>query len=79
MRAIAGPVFLAIGGLRGNVLMPGYRVYLIGINSAYLAQATQIGLANIGLQAFTRVDMLLKVMCDASKNLPSQVDRSGCL
>jgi hypothetical protein len=35
-------------------------------------------LANLGLQAFTRVAMLLKVMCDASKNLPSHVDRSGC-
>jgi hypothetical protein len=76
-----GPVFLYLGGARGGTFVSGSEdFYLIGITRGYIQQPTQLGLRNIGLQAFTRVDVLLKMLCSPSllKGAPPSADTSDC-
>lgn len=57
------PVYLMLSGLRGRELSLNEKEYLIGVNAGHVAQPTHEVLANIGLQRFTRVDILLRLFC----------------
>ena len=75
-----GPVFLSLGGLRRGTLTLGQQVYLIGVNQAFMNRSPQMALMNVGLQGFTRVDVLLKMMCEPEvlKGVPPSADISDC-
>jgi hypothetical protein len=77
------PVYLMLTGLRGRTIRLGEQLHLIGVNHGYIGQPSPGGLdlQNIGLQAFTRVDILLKVLCsDATRAYfdRADVDRNIC-
>jgi hypothetical protein len=75
-----GPVFLSTGGVRGTSFGPG-GLWLLGVTSGFIPQATQLGVENIGLSRFTRADVLRELLCSeaVTRVLPPTVDpQSEC-
>ena len=73
------PVFVSLQGLRRNTMRIRGGINLLGVNKGHLSQVHPSGgLESIGLQRFTRVELLLELLCEEVRPAKASLDTSKC-